>query len=186
MNDYQNYRWFVTSSGKIVIGGKNAIQNEEIMKRVDKDDSIMHTSTPGSPFCIVEKPSEQDLKETAIFCACFSHEWRKGKEKSEIHIFKGEQVIKNKGMKHGTFGVMGSVNKKKVQLKLALDVQNTKLRAVPESSAKKKLIILKPGKLDKEEAALKIIKILKDKYSYLVTKEEVMAAIPSGNIGIGK
>ena len=30
--DYKKYRWFFTSSDNLVIGGKSAEQNEEIMK----------------------------------------------------------------------------------------------------------------------------------------------------------
>jgi len=184
ISDYERYRWFFTSSGKLVIGGKNAEQNEEIMKSVENKDVVMHTSTPGSPFCIIKKPGKKDLEETAIFTACFSHEWKKGKRTAYIHVFKGDQVIKKKHMKTGTFGIMGSVDTKKAELKLALDIQKGKLRAVPFSAAKKKLVLITPGKLDKIEATSKIMKILKDKYHYPVSKEEVMMAIPSGNINV--
>ena len=85
---YLKYRWFYTSSGKLVIGGKSSKQNEEIMKKVMKEDVIMHTSTPGSPFCIIRKPSKEDLEEAAIFTGCFSQEWKKHKKKTEIQIFK--------------------------------------------------------------------------------------------------
>jgi len=182
IDNYEKYRWFFTSNGKVVIGGKNAEQNETIMRNVEVDDVVMHTSSPGSPFCIVKNPDEKDLEETAIFTACFSHEWKKGKKKAEIHIFKGDQVIKNKGMKTGTFGVMGSVKRKKVELKLALDFQKSKLRAIPLSAAKKKIMILIPGKLDKVQATRRILDVIKNKYNYPISKEEVMAAIPSDNI----
>ncbi len=182
--NYEKYRWFYTSSGKLVIGGKNAEQNEEIMKNVEVDDVIMHTSTPGSPFCIIKNPSAKEIEETAIFTACFSHEWKKKKKKSEVHIFRGAQVIKNKGMKTGTFGVMGSVETKKVELKLVLDFQKGKLRALPPSAAKKKILMLVPGSLDKLRAAEKIADYIKTKHSYPISKEEVMSAIPSDNIGI--
>ena len=182
--EYERYRWFFTSSGKLVIGGKNSGQNEDIMKNVKEDDIVMHTSTPGSPFCIIKKPNKKDLEETAIFTACFSHEWRKKKGKTEIHIFKGEQIIKKKNMKQGTFGILGSINKKKVELKLALDLQKGKLRAVPFQTAKKKLMILTPGNLDKIQAIEKIIKILRNKYNYPISKDEVASAIPSGNISV--
>ena len=87
-------------------------------------------------------------------------------------------------MKTGTFGIMGSVHKKKAELKLVLDMQKGKLRAVPPSAAKKKLATLTPGNLDKEEAVKRILKIIKDKHGYPITKDEVMSAIPSGNINV--
>ena len=182
--DYEQYRWFFTSSGKLVIGGKSAEQNEEIMSQVEKDDVIMHTSMPGSPFCIIKTPNKKDIEEVAIFTACFSHEWKKMKLKSEIHIFKGEQVIKNKSMKKGTFGILGSFQRKKVPLKLAIDFQEGKLRAIPVNSAKKKIAVLVPGKLDKIQAAEKIMRIIKDEYSYPITKDEIMSALPSDMIEV--
>jgi hypothetical protein len=184
VESYEKYRWFVTSKGKIVIGGKNSKQNEEIMKKVNPSDVIMHTATPGSPFCVIKNPDAKEMKEVAIFTACFSHEWKKRKKKTEVHIFKGEQVKKKNHMKEGTFGIMGSVFKKKIDLKLALDLQKGKLRAVPLTAAKKKLAVLSPGTMDKEAAAQKILKIIKTKYGYPVTKDEVMAAIPSDNISV--
>lgn len=182
--EYERYRWFFTSSEKLVIGGKSAEQNEEIMKKVKPKDIIMHTSTPGSPFCIIKNPNKKDLEEVAIFTACFSHEWKKKKKKTEVHIFKGEQVFKKKTMKEGSFGIMGSINTKKVELKLALDIQKGKLRALPLSAAKKRLAILTPGNLDKIKATKKIADIIKNKYSYPITREEIMSAIPSSSISI--
>jgi hypothetical protein len=181
---YEKYRWFFTSSGKLVIGGKSSMQNEEIISFVERDDVVMHTETPGSPFCIVKSPNAKDLQETAVFTACFSHEWKKQKKKSEVHVFKGDQIKKKKGMKQGTFGIIGSINKKKVELKLALDIQARKLRAVPLTAAKKKLAIITPGTLNKEQATIKIMKIMKTKHGYPVSKEEVMSAIPSDNIEV--
>jgi hypothetical protein len=183
-NWFEKYRWFYTSSGKLVVGGKNSKQNEDIMRRVDSEDIIMHTSTPGSPFCIIKKPDKKDMEETAIFTACFSHEWKKMKKRSEIHIFKGEQVIKKNNMREGTFAIQGSVFKKKVDLKLVLDFQQNKLRAVPVSAAKQKLVTLTPGSLGKDAAIKKILKIIKGKYGYPITKDEIASAIPSDNIEV--
>lgn len=185
------YRWFYTSSGKLVIAGKNAEQNEEIMKKVKSQDIILHTASPGSPFCVIKKPNAQDLKEAAIFCACFSQEWKRGKKKAEIHIFKGEQVFKEKGMKKGTFGVLGKVIRKKVELKLTLTFQKNekgifKLRAVPLSCYKKEMlpkIILEPGKIKKEEAALQIHEYLA-KNGKEVPVQEILEAIPAGGFKI--
>jgi len=42
----------------------------------------MHTAARGSSFCVVDslKPSKNDLKETAIFCAKYSQDWRNNKK----------------------------------------------------------------------------------------------------------
>jgi predicted ribosome quality control (RQC) complex YloA/Tae2 family protein len=102
------FREFTTSSGKKVLAGKNAEQNEELVKQfIGKDNTIFHTSEPGSPFCVIEKikNSKKDKKETAIFCASKSQDWRDNKEDVEVDFFSGENVFKRKNMKTGTFGV---------------------------------------------------------------------------------
>ena len=102
------FREFVTSSGKKVLAGKDAEQNEELVKQfIGKDNRIFHTSKPGSPFCVIEKikHSKKDEKETAIFCASKSHDWRDNKSDVEVNFFDGDDVYKDKKMKAGTFGV---------------------------------------------------------------------------------
>ena len=76
--EYKRYRWFFTSSGKLVFGGKSALQNEEIVASLLKSKvnrTVMHTRVPGSPFAIIDSPIEKvnelDLEETAVWCACF-------------------------------------------------------------------------------------------------------------------
>ncbi|MEM1536037.1 MAG: NFACT RNA binding domain-containing protein [Candidatus Pacearchaeota archaeon] len=194
------YRWFYTSSGKLVIAGKNAEQNEEIMRNVRPEDIVLHTASAGSPFCVIRKPNAQDLKEAAIFCACFSQDWKRGKKKAEVHIFKGEQVYKEKSMQKGTFGVLGKVFRKKVELKLTLVFQKDekgkpRLRAVPLScykhfcflDKKNKIpkIVLKPGKIKKEEAAHRISLELA-KCGQKISIEEILQAIPAGGFEICK
>src|SRR3989344_1597848 len=111
---YEKYRWFLTSNNALVVGGKNAEQNEELVKKLIKDYPkyvVMHTREPGSPFSIIlsSNPSEKDLEETAIFTGCFSRAWREKKKKTNVDIFLIEQMIKDKKMKTGTFGVVGGV-----------------------------------------------------------------------------
>jgi predicted ribosome quality control (RQC) complex YloA/Tae2 family protein len=186
--NYENYKWFFTSEGKLAVGGKNEEQNELVIKYFLKPEyKIMHTRKPGSPFMIIkdEKPSKKDVDETAIFTACFSKQWKQGRNLIEVDIFKGSQVYKSKRMKKGTFGVMGSKKTIKVKPELVLVMQKGKLRAVPKPTKEKKLVKITPGNLSKEKASEKIAKIIKDKYSLPITKQEIMQAIPSGSIGVG-
>ncbi len=114
---HEKFRWFFTSSGKLVIGGKSAGQNEELMDLfIGKPNMIVHTAEAGSPFCIIAgKPEKTDLKEAAIFCARHSRDWKKNKRDVEVHAFTGKDVYKDKGMKTGTFGVKRIKRKIKVR-----------------------------------------------------------------------
>ena len=185
--DYKRYRWFFTSADNLVIGGKNAEQNEEIMKKHSESREkyvVMHTSSPGSPFTLIREPSKKDIDEMAVFTACFSQQWKKGSKEAEVDIFSIEQVSKDKKMKTGTFGVTGKIQRKKVKLELSLDFQKGKLRAVPRETVKKPFVILTPGSLTKEDATNLLIKIIKDKFNYIMAKDEIMAALPAKDINI--
>lgn len=189
--EYQKYRWFITSSGKLVVGGKNSLQNDELLKKLKrskKDYLVMHTSSPGSPFSIIlskTEPIKNDIEQTAIFTASFSRAWRNQRKKQEVHIFRLFQLYKGKSMKQGTWGINGGIKKISVVLELVLTKQNDKLRAVPEKAIKSnKSILLKiaPGKIDKQQMASKLQSLLKE----TVSQEEILSALPPGGIRILK
>jgi predicted ribosome quality control (RQC) complex YloA/Tae2 family protein len=118
------FREIMTSSGKKVLAGKNAKNNEELINQFKgKENIILHTVAPGSPFCVVDdlKTNKKDIKETAIICASKSQDWRDNKQDVKVHIFTGKDVYKNKGMKIGTFGVkkFNKINVKKEWIKNA-------------------------------------------------------------------
>lgn len=107
----EKFRKMTTSSGKLVLAGKNAKSNEELIKQIEPKEDVFHTAKPGSPFVNIKKRSNaKDRKEAAIFCARYSQDWRNNKKDVVIHQFKGKDIYKNKLMKTGTFGV----RKKKV------------------------------------------------------------------------
>jgi len=102
------FREFFTSSEKKVLAGKNAEQNEELVKKfIGESNALLHTEKPGSMFCVIEdlKPSKKDIQETATFCASKSQDWRDNKSDVAVHIFTGKDTYKRKGMKTGMFGV---------------------------------------------------------------------------------
>ncbi len=104
-----NFRQFTTSSGKLVLSGKDRETNELLIKQAEKDNWILHTKEKGSPFAEIKanakKVSKKDIKETAIFIAKFSQDWKKNKSDVKVHYFLGKDVYKSKGMPIGTFGV---------------------------------------------------------------------------------
>ncbi len=100
------FREFETKSGKKVLVGKDAKSNDELVKQIEKDEVVLHTAKPGSPFVNIKgKANKKDVKEAAIFCASKSQDWRDNKGDVIVHIFTGKDVYKRKGMKSGTFGV---------------------------------------------------------------------------------
>jgi hypothetical protein len=188
--DFHKYKWFYTKSGKLVIGGKSAIQNDQLLRRIKEiplDLIVMHTQEPGSPFSVIledpKKVKSEDLEQRAIFTGCFSRAWRSKKKRTSVHIFKSSFLSKTKAMKSGTWRVLGKVKKKSVLLELALTIQDEVLRAVPESAIKNKkdkILTICPGTIDKKTFITKIH--LETDRSF--SQEEVLSALPAGGVKI--
>ena len=176
--NYNKFRWFFTSSEKLVIGGKSAEQNEELVKSIisKKENFVsMHTHSPGSPFSFIIskiKPTKKDIEEAAIFTASFSQAWKSGKKEAIVDIFSSKDISKNNLMKTGTFGIKKKNSSIKVKMKLWLEKQNNITRAIPEEV--KNSIELTPGKIPKEKAVKKLSEFLK------ISKQEIESALPSG------
>jgi hypothetical protein len=188
--DYKKYKWFVTSCGNMVVAGKSAQQNDALIghaKEMEHDTVVMHTSSPGSPFSVIlseiKEVTKFDLEECATFTGCFSKAWKEGKRKTEVHVFRASQLEKKKGMKTGTWGVRGAVEKVVVELKLALTKQKNTYRAIPLSAVKKSgvLMTILPGKADKTVMADFILEKLKEKKA---KKDELLSALPAGGITV--
>jgi predicted ribosome quality control (RQC) complex YloA/Tae2 family protein len=100
------FRERISSSKNLILAGKDAESNEELIKQAKKNEEVLHTEAPGSPFVNIKgKPKKGDIKEAAIFCARYSRDWRKNKQDVKVHRFKRKDIYKEKDMKKGTFGV---------------------------------------------------------------------------------
>lgn len=97
---------FILSSGTKIFLGKDAENNDELVKEFKgKENIILHTEKPGSPFCVLEKlnPSEKEIKEAAIICAAKSQDWRDNKSDVLMHQFTGHDVKKSLFAKSGSW-----------------------------------------------------------------------------------
>jgi predicted ribosome quality control (RQC) complex YloA/Tae2 family protein len=104
---YEDYRWFRTSDDLLVIGGRNADQNEELVKKyLDKGDLFFHTQAHGGPATILKAtgPSEsydesievpeQSKEEAAQFAVSYSAIWKEGKFAADVYTVDHDQVSK--------------------------------------------------------------------------------------------
>jgi len=102
----KNLRKSETTSGKLLLAGKNSEQNEQLVKQAKSNEFLLHTKAASSPFVNIKgKASKKDIKEAAIFCAKYSKDWKKNKKDVEVHYFKAKDTYKSRDMKQGTFGV---------------------------------------------------------------------------------
>lgn len=83
---FESYRWTLTPSGFIAVGGRSAAQNDAVVKKYLRDgDRYVHADAHGAPSVVVRPvdgaPSdvpEADLRAACQFAAIASRAWRQG------------------------------------------------------------------------------------------------------------
>lgn len=108
-------------SGTEILLGKDAESNDKLMREFKgKENTIIHTVAPGSPFCVIADldPSAGDISASGAICASYSQDWRDNKKDVKVNVFTGKDVNKEKGMKVGTWHVAKSktINIKKEKI----------------------------------------------------------------------
>lgn len=96
---FEKFSWFVTSENYLVIGGKDAHQNEVIVKKyMDKGDLFFHCELHGAAVMILKNPtggvvSPMSIEECAGFEVCHSPSWTNN-VLSQVYWVHSEQVSK--------------------------------------------------------------------------------------------
>jgi predicted ribosome quality control (RQC) complex YloA/Tae2 family protein len=116
---YEKFRWFNSSDGFLMIGGRDATTNEIIIKKhTEPNDVVFHAEVQGAPFVSVKTqgltPSEQTVKEAAQFAASYSHAWKEGFSAVNVYWVRPEQVSKTppsgEYLPRGSFMIYGTKN----------------------------------------------------------------------------
>ena len=115
---YERYRWFYTSDGYLVVGGRDAASNSAVVrKHLGKNDKIFHGDIFGSPFFIIknaENAPDTSMNEVAHATVCFSRAWREGLYGVSAYWVNPEQVKKSapsgEFLPKGSFTIEGQRN----------------------------------------------------------------------------
>lgn len=195
---FEQFRWFFSSDGFLVVGGKDAKSNEAIVKKRMKDiDVYFHAEVYGAPHCFIQSQGkvvpENTLEEAAIFAVTFSKAWEQNRVIADVYSVKPEQVSKTampgEYLATGAFMIYGERNWfKKTPLSCAIgyfEKENT-LMCGPLSAIKKNckfFVELKQGSVEKNKAAMKLKKIFEEK-GYIFLQEKFLSLIPNGGFEI--
>ena len=121
---YERFRWVETSDDFLVIGGRNADQNEELVKKyLEPGDRVLHTQAHGGPVTVIKAtaPSEASsadieipestIEEAAQFAVSYSSVWKDGRYAGDVYIVDADQVTKTpesgEYLEKGGFAVRG-------------------------------------------------------------------------------
>src|SRR3989339_1573608 len=132
---YEKFRWFISSDGFLVVGGRDATSNEVVVKKhADNGDLVLHTDMAGSPFFVIKsngkKIPESTIKEAADATCTFSRAWKLGLQTSDVFYVFPEQVSKKtkagEYMGKGAFMVYGKSNYVENKINLAVGISKEK------------------------------------------------------------
>ena len=193
---YEKFRWFFSSEGFLVVGGRDATSNEIMIKKhTDKDDIVFHTDMAGSPFFVVkqdskpgEKPTEKTLQEAGDTTCIYSRAWKLGMGTTDVFWVKPEQVSKTaqsgEYLSRGAFMIRGKTNYVRSRMNLAIGmlddgrIMGGSLNAV--KSHCKKYVEIVQGK----EKASATAKSIRQKIGGDL--DEIIKVIPAGGAKVKK
>lgn len=201
---YEKFRWFNSSESFLVIGGRDAVTNEILVKKyVEPQDIVFHADIVGAPFVLIKTegktPTEQTLMESAHFAASYSRAWKGTSETVDVYWVKPEQVSKSvppgQYVQRGAFIIKGAKNYiKNVPLQIAIGIKTEEeyarvIGGPVEAIARQANAYLKivPGKLASSKLAKQIRFLLAKKAPDFLRKkileiplEEIQRFIPLG------
>ncbi|WP_135303026.1 ribosome rescue protein RqcH [Haloarcula amylovorans] len=120
---YEQFRWFHTADGYLVIGGRDADDNEELVQKyLERGDKFFHAQAHGGPVTVLKAtgPSEpakevefpqSSLDQAAQFAVSYSSVWKDGRFAGDVYMVDPDQVSKTpesgEYLEKGGFAVRG-------------------------------------------------------------------------------
>ena len=195
---YEKLRWFLSSDGILVVGGRDANSNESIVKKyLEPNDIYLHADIHGASSIAIKlngaKLNDNLLKESGEFAASFSSAWSLGFTSQDVFWVHPDQVSKTpesgEFLTKGSFVIRGHRNFiRGARVKLAVgivDYEGKRIMAGPIEALEahcENYVVIKPGFTKKEAMAKKIInKINEDD---LLTLDDIIRVLPSGKCDI--
>jgi len=195
---FEKLRWFLSSDGFLVIGGRDANSNEIVVKKyMENNDIYFHSDIHGAPSVVIKSQGkeipETTIDEAASFAASFSSAWTKGFGSQDVYWVHPDQVSKTpqsgEFVKKGAFIIRGTRNYVRAATLLiavgVVDYEGERLMAGPLDAVKKytdNYVIIKPGYTKKEALSREIRHKLNQEH--IVTMDDLVRVLPSGKADI--
>ena len=129
---YEKMRWFVSSEGILVVGGRDANSNESVVKKyLEPNDIYLHADIHGASSLAIKlngnELNDNILKESGEFAASFSSAWSKGFSSQDVFWVRPDQVSKTpeagEFLAKGSFVIRGHRNYiRGARVKLAIGI----------------------------------------------------------------
>ncbi len=180
---FEKFRWFTSSTGKLVIGGRDATSNEVVMKKnTEENELCFHADIVGAPFFVIKgEADKQTIEETIHAAGIFSKAWTGGY--GSVNVFYAprtqfsKQAPSGEYISKGGFMVRGKREWGKAILKTYIGIKDGIVICGPKSAIEPwadKMMGLEPGDLKPGEIIKKASRWLK------IDADEIQRVIPSG------
>jgi predicted ribosome quality control (RQC) complex YloA/Tae2 family protein len=196
---YERFRWFYSSDGFLVIGGRDAEGNEEIYaKYLEKRDLVLHTDAPGAPLTLIRTEGqavpESTVEEAAQFAVSYSSLWKAGMAAGDCYLVKGDQVSKTpepgEFLRKGAFVIRGERRYfRNVDVGIAIGIDNDVLIGGPVSAVRPRadpVVEVLPGEFNADDLAKRIYRQFSEKIedrTYLkaiASVDQIVQFLPPG------
>ncbi|MBN1170137.1 DUF814 domain-containing protein [Candidatus Micrarchaeota archaeon] len=183
---FEKFHHSYTSSGMLMIGGRNAQQNDMVVSKYMEDsDLFFHADIQGGSVVVLKggtNATDSELEEAAQFAASFSKAWANANAGVDVYAVKKEQLSKKEAggfVPTGAFAIHGERKWfKNTRLALKIGISSAGLSLFPEKTQQKlqKPLILVPAKTGKEKGSL--AKSLAKRYS--AHPDDFLEILPNG------
>ena len=185
---YERFRWFRTSDGFLVLGGRNADQNEELVKKyTEPSDRFFHAQAHGAPVTVLKatEPDEpaRDVeipdasrREAAQFAVSYSSVWKDGTFEGDVYEVDPDQVSKTpesgEYIEKGSFVVRGDRDYyRDVSVGVAVGIKcepDTRVVGGPPSAVEPRAetsVRLEPGRYAQNDIAKRIYRTFRERFT---------------------
>jgi Predicted RNA-binding protein homologous to eukaryotic snRNP len=184
---YERFRWFHTSDDFLVVGGRDADQNEALVKKyLEGNDRFFHAQAHGGPVTVLKAtgPSEpsrdveipdRSLAEAAQFAVVYSSVWKAGRFAGDAYEVAPSQVSKTpesgEYLEKGGFAVRGDrTYHRDVACEAVVGVQvegETRVVGGPPSAVEQRVetgVRLRPGRYAQNDAAKLVYREFRERF----------------------
>ncbi|SEW29964.1 ribosome rescue protein RqcH [Halobacterium jilantaiense] len=185
---YERFRWFRTSEGFLVLGGRDADQNEELVKKyMDRYDRFFHSQAHGGPITVLKtsEPSEpsndievpdRDKRQAAQFAVSCSSVWKDGRGAGDAYMVSPDQVSKTpesgEYLEKGGFAIRGDRTYfRDLPVDWAVGITcepNTRVLGGPTDAIRDQvetLVEVEPGRYAQGDAAKRIYREFRERFA---------------------
>jgi predicted ribosome quality control (RQC) complex YloA/Tae2 family protein len=191
---FERYKWFLTASGKLVIAGRDARTNDQVVKKhLKPEDRYAHADVHGAPSVILKmgsEASEEELREVCTFALAHSKAWNAGVKEGSAYWVLPDQVskapISGEFIPRGAFIIRGKRNYfHHIVMEMAVgEIDHEggrKIMCSPREtmeSLSERYVVISPGKRDRSKVSSSLAR------KFEVPEEEISRILPPGNMEI--